>query len=109
MFKLYYQHAATQDQLSYLTDSEIKDFIRDSPSKLKRRMKKLLTLLDKYEITLLDSGEVTWGNAPKTIVNKLKDDPMVFISKVRYKLLLWKEIQIMNFLTMNIENNKLNN
>jgi len=48
--------------------------------------------LDKYEITLLDSGEVTWGNAPKTIVNKLKDDPMVFILKFRYKLLLWKEI-----------------
>lgn len=60
-----------KDKLSYLTDLQITQFIRDSPTKLKRRLVKILVQLDKHEITLDDNGKIDWGTAPDHLVKKL--------------------------------------
>jgi hypothetical protein len=80
MFNQYYSRAATQDKLSNLTDSEITMFVRDSPSKMKKRLNKIVKELDKNGVRLDDRGEVVWGQMSKLVVDKLKSNPMVKIA-----------------------------
>jgi hypothetical protein len=84
MFNQYYSRAATQDKLSNLTDSEITMFVRDSPSKMKKRLNKIVKELDKNGVRLDDRGEVVWGQMSKLVVDKLKSNPMVYIYANNY-------------------------
>jgi hypothetical protein len=77
MFNQYYARAATQDKLSNLSDAEITMFVRDSPSKMKKRLSKIIKELDRNGVRLDERGEIVWGQMSKLIVDKLEQNPMV--------------------------------
>lgn len=60
MFNLFYERAAIKDRLDGLTDKEIKNQIRDSPSKIKKRTRKLRKKLEKLGVTLNSNGSIEY-------------------------------------------------
>ncbi|CAD8058497.1 unnamed protein product [Paramecium primaurelia] len=57
VFNCYYNRVATQDKLNGLSDKQILQNIRQSPSKIKNRLRKYLKVLQHYNVTLDDDAE----------------------------------------------------
>ncbi|EGR27566.1 hypothetical protein IMG5_194290 [Ichthyophthirius multifiliis] len=61
MFKVYYQRAAIYDRLQGLSDQQIQEEVRNSPTKMKNRVRKLIKKLEKLNVVLRPDGTVDFS------------------------------------------------
>jgi len=57
----YYEKAYTRDRLKNLNALEIQYTIKETPTRIKKRSKQILKLMDKHGVTLDDSGDINWS------------------------------------------------
>jgi hypothetical protein len=81
MFAKYVERATIYDRLQGLSDTEVLNQIRDSPSKIKNRTNKLLKKLDQFGVKLDKYGKVDFSAVTNHFVLKqLEANPMVKIA-----------------------------
>ena len=78
LLKAYYEKAYVRDRLDSLTDKEILYTIRETPTKIKKACKGILSQIEKNNITIKEDGSLDFSRCENPfVIRKLENNPMV--------------------------------